>query len=122
MADYLSRLVKSYMIDDVISNKNIPEVAKDAAIISMLHHEMKVPDEDWVKIKDVHNDIAELSGVEATMAKLVKAHKPWVYICTDMRCLSENVYYTNGNRFHTIFSSNICTYGTTKHKLYRANQ
>ena len=68
------------MIDDVIANESIPEVVKDAAIISMLHYEMNVPDEAWVKIKDVHNDVAGHSGVEATMAKLVKAHKPWVYM------------------------------------------
>ena len=58
------------MIDDVLSNEDIPEAVKDTVIISMLHHGMKVPDEAWNKIKDVHNDVYEHSGVKATMAKL----------------------------------------------------
>ena len=85
VADYLSRLVKNYMVDEVLSNDNIPEVAKDAVIISMLHHEMNVPDEAWLKIKDVHKDVSGHSGVEATMARLFKAHKPWVYIRNHVR-------------------------------------
>ena len=49
VADYLSRLVVKKFHDR--------REKKDELIVLTLHHEMKIPDEAYVKIKSVHNDI-----------------------------------------------------------------
>ena len=56
VADYLNRLVKNLMIEEV---RKDTEEKKNELIILMLHHEMKIPDEAYVKIKSVHNDTVE---------------------------------------------------------------
>ena len=46
---------------------------------------MKIPDEAYVKIKSVHNDIVRHGGVETTVSKLAKGHTPWKYIRIHVR-------------------------------------
>ena len=68
VADYLSFIVKNITIEEIR--------IKDELIILMLHHETKIPDEAYVKVKSVHNDIVGQEGVETTMSKLVKVYTP----------------------------------------------
>ena len=76
VAHYLSRLVKNLMIDEIRKGKALSEEKKDELIVLSLHHEMKIPDESYVKIKSVHNDIVGHGGVETTVAKLAKGYTP----------------------------------------------
>ena len=46
---------------------------------------MKIPDEAYVKIKSVHNDIVGHGGVETTVSKLVKGHTPWKHMRIHVR-------------------------------------
>jgi transposase InsO family protein len=83
VADFLSRLVDNQMLLD-IQKESDPEVKKEM-ILSLLHHDMKIPDDAYVKIKAVHNDISGHSGVEVTMNRLGRAYEPWLYMRTHVR-------------------------------------
>ena len=89
MADYLNRLVKKLMIEEVRNDKELTEEKKDELIILMLHHETKIPFEAYVKIKSVHNDIVGHGGVETTMSKLAKGCTPWIYMHLHVRQLTQ---------------------------------
>ena len=77
VADYLSRLVKNLMIEEIRKDKALSKEKKDEKIVFALHHEMKIPDEAYVKTKSVHNDIVGHGEVETTVLKLAKGHTPW---------------------------------------------
>ena len=51
----------------------------------MLHHETKIPDEAYVKIKSVHNNIVGRGGVETTISKLAKGRTRWTYMRIHVR-------------------------------------
>ena len=57
VADYLSRLVKNLLIEEIRKVKALTEEKKDESIVLTLHHEVKISDESYLKIKSVHNDI-----------------------------------------------------------------
>ena len=59
VADYLSRLVKNLMIEEVRKDKELTEEKKDELILLILH-----------------NDIVGHGGVETNMSKLAKGHTP----------------------------------------------
>ena len=54
----------------------LTEKKKDELIILMLHHETKIPDEAYVKIKRVHNDIVGHGEVKTTISQLAKGNTP----------------------------------------------
>ena len=62
------------MIEEIRKDKTLSEEKKDELIVPTLHHEMKIPDKAYVKIKSVHNDIVGHGGVETTVSKLAKVH------------------------------------------------
>ena len=67
VADYLSCPVKNLMIEEIRKNKSLTEENKDELIVLMLHHEMKILDEAYVKLESAHNDIVGHDGLKTTM-------------------------------------------------------
>ena len=57
------------MIKEIRTEKAFTDEMTNELVILMLHH-AKVPDEAYVKIKSVHNDIVGHGGVKTTMSKL----------------------------------------------------
>ena len=76
VADYLSRLNKNLMIEEIRKDKALSDEKQDELIVLTLPHEMKIPDEAYVKIKSVHNDVVGHKGVETTVSKLAKGQTP----------------------------------------------
>jgi hypothetical protein len=83
VADYLSRLVKNHLLDE-LKDQAEPE-NKQELILSLLHHDMKLPDEAYRKISTVHNSVAGHGGVEITMERLHKTYEPWTYMRIHVR-------------------------------------
>jgi hypothetical protein len=83
VADLMSRLVKNHMLDEI--KEVVDQEVKQEMILSLLHHDMRIPDEAYLKIKDVHNEIAGHGGVETTMNRLAKSSEPWTYMRVHVR-------------------------------------
>ena len=64
VADYLGRLVKTLMIEEIRKDKALTKEKKDEIIVLTLHHEIKIRHESYLKIKSVHNDIVGHGGVD----------------------------------------------------------
>ena len=102
------------MIEEIRKDKALSEEKKDELIVLSLHHEMKILDEAYVKIKSVHNDIVGHGGVESTVSKLVKGHTPWKYMRIHVRQfiqLCATCQKMSNNKF-TIFTKpfSVATY------------
>ena len=80
LADYLSRLVKNHMLDEVATAPDIDDKLKEETILSLFHHNKMIPAETYVKIQSVHNSVVGHCGVETTMSRLQTSHKPWKYM------------------------------------------
>ena len=85
VADLLKKHMVTRFFDDTVKElidptHNALQKAVNDAVFTLLFHHEQLPDEIYIKIKNVHNSVVGHGGLEVTMSRLAQRRQVWKYM------------------------------------------